>query len=162
MTPSSQILPGTFKRMLACALTAAAIAVPAGATDANQDATVHELDQLMLQWINAENHHDAAALGALLADAFVASFDQGGPISREAYLKGLTSGPADPDAVQELQDEKVLVDGDTAVTVLVNTMHGTSKGKHYDIKLRATITFSHRTGHWQALALQGVTLKPAS
>ena len=155
----SAALAAFFGLLLCRAGKADAADTDAKATDAQ---TKQVLDQIMLKWIDAEIHHDAVALGKLLAEPFVATFDENEPVSRAAYLGGLTRGPADPTAKQEVRDENVIIDGDTAVMVLLNSMHGTAKGTHYDLSLRATVTFVRRNGQWQALALHGSLLKAAT
>jgi hypothetical protein len=105
---------------------------------------------LMQDWVTAENKHDAAALGRILDDKFISTSGAGRSLDKNAFIKALTAGDADPGQSQSLTDETVIVDGDTAVTVGTDTFF--KAGSAGGSKLRYTITCVRRHGHWVALA----------
>lgn len=110
---------------------------------------------LMREWVAAENRHDAAALGRILDDKFISTSGAGNPKNKQAFIKALSAGDADPGQSQSLTDETVIVDGDTAVTVGTDTFY---KAGSAGLKLRYTITCIRRRGHWVALAEHVVTI----
>jgi ketosteroid isomerase-like protein len=115
--------------------------------------------KLEQDWIDAENRHDEKRLNAILDDRFVATFGTSKSIDKQKYMKNLTDGPIDPTAHQDLLNENLVVDTNTAVIVLVNTIQGTHNGKPYDVAYRITVTFIKRGDHWTALALHGISIK---
>jgi ketosteroid isomerase-like protein len=118
------------------------------------------LIKLENDWMNAENRHDAVALNSILSDKFIATFATDKAIDKHTYLKNLTDGAIDPTAQQEIVNENVVIDTNTAVIVLINTIRGTRKGKPFDVAYRITVTFIKNGDHWNALALQGISIKP--
>ena len=113
---------------------------------------------LMREWVAAENRHDAAALGRILDDKFISTAGAGSPKNKDAFIKALTAGDADPGQSQSLTDETVIVDGDTAVTVGTDTFYKAGSAEPAGLKLRYTITLVRRHGHWVALAEHVVTI----
>jgi ketosteroid isomerase-like protein len=109
--------------------------------------------------MDAENRHDDKSLNTILDDRFLATFGTGKSIDKQKYIKNLTDGAIDPTAHQDILNENVVVDANTAVIVLVNTIQGTHNGKPYDVVYRITVTFIKRGDHWTALALHGTSIK---
>ncbi len=103
-------------------------------------------------WAKAENEHDAAALDRILDDQFISTSGFGKPHSKQDFIKALTKGKADPRQSQTLEDETVVVEGDTAVDVGTNIFHMSDKSAPDGLALRYTITFVRKGGHWRALA----------
>jgi ketosteroid isomerase-like protein len=140
----------------------AAITLVAGIAHA-QDKTASPDETALLKlehdWTDAENRHDDKRLNAILDDNFLATFGTGKAIDKPKYMKNLTDGAIDPTAHQDILNENVVVDGDTAVIVLVNTLKGTRNGKPYDAAYRITVTFIKRGDRWSALALHGNSIK---
>lgn len=101
-------------------------------------------------WIAAENKHDAAALDQILDDQFISTFAANPPRGKDAFIKGITKGEIDPTQSQTITDEKVIVEGDTAILTGVNAFHSTAKTPIPP--MRFTITYVKRQGHWRALA----------
>jgi len=116
-----------------------------------EDAKQEVLD-LEKKWVDAELKHDEAALRRILDDKFVASFGAGKPYDKEAFIKGILSGAADPTESQALTDRIVIIDGDTAVVIGTDTERGTKKGAPYTEVARYTATYIRRNGQWVALA----------
>ena len=128
-------------------LSPAAQAASHGSPDAKQQAS-----QLLRDWVTAENEHDAAALQRILDDNFISTYEAGKPTRKEAFIKGLTKGKADPRQSQSLTDETVIVEGDTAILVGTDTFHRTDGAKPDGLALRYTITCVRKNGDWVALA----------
>ena len=118
-----------------------------GSADAKQQAM-----QLMRDWVIAEDAHDAAALGRILDDKFLATSGAGKPVDKATFIQRLTSGAPDPKQSQTLTDESVIVDGDTAVVIGTDIFHRTDGAKPDGLKLRYTITLIRRNARWAALA----------
>ncbi|HKD46813.1 MAG TPA: nuclear transport factor 2 family protein [Rhizomicrobium sp.] len=119
-----------------------------------------QASNLLRDWVTAENEHDAAALERILDDKFISTYGAGKPVRRDAFIKSLTSGKADPRQSQTLTDETVIVDGDTAILVGTNTFHRTDGAQPDGLALRYTITCVRRNGRWVALAEHIVKMQP--
>ncbi len=118
-----------------------------GSPDAKQQ--LLDLEQV---WIKAEHNRDAATLRRILDDKFVATFGAGKPYDKEAFIKAIVSSPIDPTESQTLTYDTVIIDRDTAVTVGIDTEHGTKNGAPYTDVARYTATYIRRHGQWLALA----------
>ena len=108
--------------------------------------------QLLRDWVTAENAHDAVALGRILDDQFISTSGAGKPHSKQDFITAITKGKPDSRQSQTIEDETVVVDGDTAVDVGTNIFHMSDKSAPDGLALRYTITFTRRSGHWTALA----------
>ena len=146
--------------MRAIPITAACLILLAGAfakagttntrlSDADAKQQILDLGQI---WVAAEHNHDAATLGRILDDKFVASFNADKPLDKEAFIKLIVTGDVDPTESQTLADQNVILDQDTAVVVGTDTERGTKKGKAYTAVARYTVTYIRRNGQWVALA----------
>jgi hypothetical protein len=118
-------------------------------TTADAKQQVLDLEQV---WVMAEHNHDAAKLRRILHDKFVASFGGEKPLDKEAFIKLIVSGDADPTESETLTDRNVILDHDTAVVVGTGTDRGIKKGKAYTVVYRCTATYIRRDGQWVALA----------
>lgn len=148
---------------MALALFIAAFSPTARAEDTQSPAAAEarqQVETLMKDWMAAENEHDAAALGRILDDDFISTYGAGKPVRKDAFIKSLTKGEADPRQSQSLSDETVIVDGDTAVLVGTNIFHRTDGAKPDGLALRYTITCVRRNAHWTALAEHIVKIGP--
>lgn len=115
--------------------------------DAGQQAS-----QLLRDWVTAENAHDAAALERILDDQFISTYGAGKPTRKAAFIASLTKGKADPRQTQSIEDETIVVGGDTAILVGTDTFHRTDHAEPDGLALRYTITCVRKNGHWVALA----------
>jgi ketosteroid isomerase-like protein len=140
-TVLSLVLAGAFAAL------SAVTAQGAPATDARQ-----QVMKLLHDWVDAEDQHDAAALARILDDKFLATSGAGQPVGKDAFIKKLASGAADPKQSQTLTDETVIVDGDTAVVIGTDAFHRTDGAAPSGLTLRYTITFIRRNARWAALA----------
>ncbi len=111
-----------------------------------------QLLALEKEWVAAETKHDGVTLRRILDNKFLATFGAGKPRDKETFIKELLSGPADPTESQKLTDETVIVDGDTAVVLGIDTLHGTEDGAPYTLVARYTTIYIFRRGQWLALA----------
>lgn len=125
----------------------AAAQAQSSAADAKQQAS-----QLLRDWVTAENEHDAPALDRILDDQFISTYAAGKPTRKAAFIASLTKGKPDPRQTQSIEDETVVVDGDTAILVGTDTFHRTDHAEPDGLALRYTITCVRKNGHWVALA----------
>ena len=125
----------------------AAAQAQGSAADAKQQAS-----QLLRDWVTAENEHDAAALDRILDDQFISTNAAGKPTRKAAFIASLTKGKPDPRQTQSIEDETIVVDGDTAILVGTDTFHRTDHAEPDGLALRYTITCVRKNGRWVALA----------
>jgi hypothetical protein len=119
-----------------------------------------QLLQLEREWTAAEIKRDVVKLRQILDDQFVATFGSGDVIDKEGFIKAVVGDENDIILSQDLTDETIRVDRDTAVVVETDTVHGTDKGEPYTQVLRITTTYIRREGKWLALAEHMVARKP--
>ncbi|HYL84974.1 MAG TPA: nuclear transport factor 2 family protein [Candidatus Angelobacter sp.] len=127
-------------------------AAKAPVPDDDLSAAKQQVLDLEKEWVAAEVKRDASTLRRILDDKFVASFGARKPYDKEAFIKQIVSGDADPTESQTLTDETVTIDHDTAVVVGTDTERGTDKGAAYTAVARYTVTYIRRHGQWLALA----------
>lgn len=118
-------------------------------SDADAKQQILDLEQI---WVAAEHNHDAATLRRILDDKFLASFNAGKPLDKEAFIKVIVTGEVDPTESQSLSDRNIIIDQDTAVVVGTDTERGTKRGQAYTAVGRYTVTYIRRNGQWVALA----------
>lgn len=111
-----------------------------------------QVAKLLRDWVTAENEHDAAALDRILDDQFISTYAAGKPTRKAAFIKSLTKGQADPRQSQSIEDETILVSGDTAILVGTDIFHRTDHAEPDGLALRYTITCMRKNGRWVALA----------
>ena len=144
--------------IIALVISSAALSAAAHAqSPAPPDARQQVLDTTE-EWIAAENKHDAAALSRILDDKFISTFAANPPRGKDAFIKGIVTGPVDPTQSQSLTDVSVSIDGDTAVIVGNDTFHSATKPSP---AFRFTITYVRRQGRWLALGEHIVTIPNA-
>ena len=66
---------------------------------------------LQQEWVTAEIKGDAVGLRRILDDPFVATFDAGKPMNKEAFIKEITGDPTNVIQSQDVTDETPLVTG---------------------------------------------------
>jgi hypothetical protein len=141
-----------------CLTLACCMAISSVATEPKNSKTLPPTDakQQVLdigkEWVAAEVKHDTTTLRRILDDKFVASFGAEKPYDKEAFIKLIVKGDADPTAAQTLTDETVIIDDDTAIVVGTDTVRGTDNGTAYTVVYRYTVTYVRRHGQWVALA----------
>jgi len=120
--------------------------------DDDLSAAKQQVLDLEKEWVAAEVKRDASTLRRILDDKFVASFGANKPYDKEAFIKQIVTGNADPTESQTLTDETVTIDHDTAVVVGTDTLRGTESGAAYTAVYRYTVTYIRSHGQWVALA----------
>ena len=148
-------------------ITSLAVALPlyaANASDSNSSFAEAERQVLQLEqeWTAAEIKRDEMKLRQILDDQFVVTFGSGDVVDKEGFIKAVIGDENEVILSQDLSDETIRIVGDTAVVVLTDTVHGTSKGEPYTQVLRITTTYIRREGKWLALAEHMVARKPPS
>jgi ketosteroid isomerase-like protein len=94
---------------------------------------------------------DVLALAAFLTDDYVLVDSRGREHDKGAVLKELL----DPEiriAVNETQDHRVRLHGETAVVIAVLQQRGMDHGTPYDVPVRFTDTWIRRNGRWLCLS----------
>lgn len=140
------------RALTGCLTAGCLLSLPAAAQNPSGGDAKEQVKTLLRDWAKAENEHDAAALGRILDDQFISTSGFGKPHSKADFIAALTKGKVDPRQSQTLEDETVVVAGDTAIDVGTNIFHMSDKSKPDGLALRYTITFVRRNGHWTALA----------
>ena len=128
------------------------LALPGHAQAADTANAERQVSKLLRDWVTAENEHDAAALNRILDDQFISTYAAGTPTRKAGFIKSLTKGQADPRQSQSIEDETILVSGDTAILVGTDIFHRTDHAEPDGLALRYTITCVRKNGHWVALA----------
>jgi ketosteroid isomerase-like protein len=130
-----------FPLLLLCSLAHGAVC-PTG--QRKDQAALVEIEQV---WLRAEEQHDTAALGCILADEFEEADFDGSLIDRGAML----ASAATPSAVHvELSDLHAHVDGNFAYVRGLGGIRS-DDGK-FHAKNRFTDIFVYRDGRWQCVA----------
>ena len=145
-------------RLVGLFVAASAIAVsPAGAQRVRSDQDI--LMQLERDWDAAFHRHDAAFIETLLAEEFVATYDNGirGDKARELELAADRSQQIESSRLDEFI---VKTYRDTAVVWFSLHLVGTSQGRSLEITLRYTDTWVFREGRWQCVASHSTRLAP--
>jgi uncharacterized protein (TIGR02246 family) len=115
-----------------------------GASPTDAEAEIRALDQ---RWVDAELRRDAAAIAELLDDQFLFIY---GSRSRDKdqFVKAV---PTFTSTSQVLSEQVVRISGDTAVSMGVDTVEGTSRdGTYYTQRARYASVYIRRQGHWRA------------
>ena len=128
---------------------------PANAQRVRSDQDI--LMQLEHDWDAAFHRHDVAFIETILADEFVATYDNGvrGDRARELALAA--------DLGQQIESSRldefiVKTYRDTAVVWFSLHLVGTSQGRPLEMTLRYTDTWVFRDGRWQCVASQSTRL----
>jgi ketosteroid isomerase-like protein len=139
------------RNILGAAMAVSLIACAAQAQTSRSQAE-QQVSRLLRDWVTAENEHDAAALERILDDQFISTYGAGKPTRKAAFIASLTKGKADPKQSQTIEDETIVVEGDTAILVGTDTFHRTDHAEPDGLALRYTITCVRKNGRWVALA----------
>jgi uncharacterized protein DUF4440 len=147
-------------RHFLCVVVTAAWAVPVSAAQrppvvSDQQALI-ELEQ---GWNEAFYHKDIAFIERVLANEFIATYDDG---SRGDRAKELAlAGEFNQQVESAIQDEfTVKVYGDTAVVWFTLHMVGIRQGQRAELTLRYTDVWVIRDGRWQCISTQSTRVNP--
>lgn len=134
-------------RVLAAVLLGAAAAAPAAAQSTRE--TLIELER---GWNDAVYRQDTDFVERLLADEFLATYDDGsrGDKARELDLIA-NFNQAVLSAVQD--DFRVAIYGDTAVVWFTLHLVGLRDGQEAELTLRYTDVWVRRDGRWQCVSV---------
>ncbi|HEY6129442.1 MAG TPA: nuclear transport factor 2 family protein [Candidatus Acidoferrum sp.] len=116
-----------------------------------------QVRQLERAWNQAEAHHDAAAVTAIVADTLTYIDFDGTVMNKSEYIRDVTKTAYQAD---HLFDEgfNVTVYGNAAIVVGVYRETGTSKGKAYVHRVRFTDTWIKQSGVWRCVASQNTLI----
>ena len=99
----------------------------------------------------AFNKYDAAALDRLWDDDLAFVFPNGALAGKVERLAGLKDVPAEmPSSANESVDVRSF--GDVAVAIVVSKWSGSSGGKPFLMRFRATHVWAKRNGEWKLVA----------
>jgi ketosteroid isomerase-like protein len=146
---------------LRCCLLASAWAVSVAAA---QRTPVESDQQILIKleqgWNDAFYRKDLAFIETLLADEFVATYDDGsrGDKTKELALARDFNQQVES-AVQD--DFMVKVYRDTAVVWFTLNVVGIKQGQRAELTLRYTDVWIYRDGRWQCVSTQSTRVSPA-
>lgn len=147
-------------RHLLCGVLAAAWAVTASASQRPQvESDQQVLIALERGWNEAFYRKDAAFIKNILADEFMATYDDG---SRGDKAKELAlAAEFNQEVESAIQDEfTVRVYRDTAVVWFTLRLVGMRQGQRADLTLRYTDVWVMRDGRWQCVSTQSTRVNP--
>jgi ketosteroid isomerase-like protein len=143
-----------------CCLLASAWAVTAFAS---QEPPVQSDQQVLIaleqRWNEAFYRHDVAAIKNILADEFMATYDDGarGDKAKELAL----AAEFNQQVESAIQDEfTVRVYRDTAVVWFSLRLVGVKQGQRAELTLRYTDVWVIRDGRWQCVSTQSTRVNP--
>ena len=138
------------KTTISCVLLvlfAAITAFAAGPTDSERS----KLIALENAWNQAQLHHDAKALDALVADAFVYTDYDGTVMNKTEFMADIKDASYKASLIAN-EKEQVYSYPNAAVVVGIYHTKGTYKGKPFEHYGRFTDTWINQDGHWQCVA----------
>ena len=142
----------TWRAPLFCVLAAAW-----AATAASQTRPVQSDQQILIalehDWDDAFYRKDLRFIEHLLADEYVATYDDGTQGDRAKELTQTADFNQQVDS-SILDDFTVKVYGDTAVVRFTKHLAGPSQGVRHEVTYRSIDVFVWRTGRWQCVATQ--------
>jgi ketosteroid isomerase-like protein len=104
-------------------------------------------------WNQAELHHDASAVDALVAETFI-SVDHHGHLQTKAqYIGDLKDTSFNPEQISNT-DTSVYIYGNTAIVTSAYRTKGTDGGKPFVHRGRFTDTWVNMSGKWKCVANQ--------
>ena len=117
-----------------------------------------QIKQLERAWNQAEAHHDAAAVTAIVADTLTYIDFDGSIMNKTEYVRDVTKTAYQAD---HLYDEglNVAVYGNAAVVTGIYRETGSSKGKKYVHRVRFTDTWIKQGGVWRCVASQNTLIQ---
>jgi ketosteroid isomerase-like protein len=102
-------------------------------------------------WNQAELHHDANAVSAIIAENFISVDHHGTLLTRSKYLADVKDLSYKPEEISN-SDTLVYLYGDTAIVTSAYRTRGTDSGKPFAHRGRFTDTWIKRDGKWQCIA----------
>lgn len=148
----------TCRRPSSRLLAAVCLAVAAPAAAQSADSTRDVLIELERGWNDAVYRQDADFVAGLLADEFVATYDDGsrGDKAREVALVAAFN----QQVISAVQDEfQVAVYDDTAVVWFTLHLVGMRQGQEAELTLRYTDVWVRRDGRWQCVSTHSTRVR---
>lgn len=116
----------------------------------------HELEE---RWATAVERNDVAAVGAILADEYVSTYDDGSQGDRAGELELVRTFNQHIDE-SAIEDFTVKAYGDTAVVRFARRMVGPRNGVRHEVTFRYTDVFVWRDDRWQCVSSQSTRVTP--
>lgn len=148
----------TCRRPSSRLLVAVCLAVSAPAAAQSAGSTREVLIELERGWNDAVYRQDADFVAGLLADEFVATYDDGsrGDRARELALVAAFN----QQVISAVQDDfRVAVYGDTAVVWFTLHLVGLRQGQEAELTLRYTDVWVRRDGRWQCVSAHSTRVR---
>jgi ketosteroid isomerase-like protein len=144
---------------LSCVLVLAAAALASAAQRPEVQSDQEIIISLERAWNEAFYNKDLAFIETLLADEFIATYEDG---SRGDKAKELAlTKEFDQRVESAVQDEfTVKVFGDTAVAWFTLNLVGIKQGEKAELTLRYTDIWVMRNGRWQCVSVQSTRVNP--
>lgn len=145
------------RRMCAQLLLAAAVLVFAAPPASAQDQRVRSDQEILMQlerdWDAAFLTRDVCVIDSILAEEFIATYDDGsrGDRAKELSLAAEFNQNIESSVLKEFT---VKIYGDTAVVWFTRQVAGLSKGKRLELSFQYVDVFVFRAGKWQCVASQ--------
>jgi ketosteroid isomerase-like protein len=145
------------RRMCAQLLLAAAVLVFAAPPASAQDQRVRSDQEILMQlerdWDAAFLTRDVRVIDSILAEEFIATYDDGsrGDRAKELSLAAEFNQNIESSVLKEFT---VKIYGDTAVVWFTRQVAGLSKGKRLELSFQYVDVFVFRAGKWQCVASQ--------
>lgn len=117
------------------------------------------LVQLERDWDEAFYRNDVAFIANVLADEFVATYEDGKRGDRAKELQ-LAAEFDQQHVSSRLSDFSVKVYGDAAVVGFTRHLAGTKDGRPLEVAFRFMDVFVWRAGRWQCVATQSTKIVP--
>jgi hypothetical protein len=138
--------------LLAAAILGSAVS-PAGSQDRPVRSDQEILMQLERDWDAAFLTRDVRVIDNILAEEFIATYDDGsrGDRARELSLAAEFNQNIESSVLKEFT---VKIYGDTAVVWFTRQVAGLSKGKRLELSFQYIDVFIFRAGKWQCVASQ--------
>jgi ketosteroid isomerase-like protein len=143
----------TWREPLLGVLVLAASALPSGSQDRQGWSDQQILTRLEEDWDAAFLRNDVDVVADILADEFLATYDDGSRGDRERELMLVADFNQKVES-SKLEDFRIRVYGDTAVVWFTRHLAGPSKGRRLEVTYRYLDVFVWRDGRWQCVASQ--------
>jgi ketosteroid isomerase-like protein len=140
-------------RLVLIAAVLAFAAATAGAQDQRVQSDQEILMQLERDWDAAFLTRDVRVIDNILAEEFIATYDDGsrGDRAKELSLAAEFNQNIESSVLKEFT---VKIYGDTAVVWFTRQVAGLSKGKRLELSFQYVDVFVFRAGKWQCVASQ--------
>jgi ketosteroid isomerase-like protein len=132
-----------------------AIAVSVAGQDKAMNSAADKTMILALEsaWNQAELHHDANAVDALVMETFISVDHRGHLQTRAQYIADLKDTSFNPEQISNT-DTSVYIYGNTAIVTSAYRTKGTDNGKPFVHHGRFTDTWVNQNGKWKCVANQ--------